>query len=64
MAIQTIHDEAPPEQRLYPELPGYVSNDAEFRAAVRAGIAEIRAGQTIPLEQVEAELREIIHGHG
>jgi predicted transcriptional regulator len=64
MAIQTIHADEAADEQIYPDLPCFVSNDAEFRAAVRAGIAEIRAGQTIPLEQVEAELREIIHGHG
>ena len=64
MAIQTIHDDEAPEQRIYPDLPNYAPDDATFRRLVREGIASFEAGPTASLEQIEAELHEIIHGKG
>ena len=41
-------------------IPGVtVTNDDEFRAAVRAGIASYKAGPTYDLETIEAELYRI-----
>ena len=52
------------EARIYPDMTCFVADDAEFRAAVEAGIASARAGRVLPLDQVEAELQQIFHGPG
>jgi hypothetical protein len=58
------HDEQTAVGQIRPDLPCCVANDAEFRAAVRAGIASFEVGPTYDLATVEAELRGIIHGQG
>ena len=50
-------------EQIYADLPCYAAGDAEFRALVQAGIASLGAAPTHDLAAIEAELREIIHGH-
>jgi len=45
-------------------MPCFVADDAGFRAAVQAGVASARAGRVLPLDQVKAELHQLIHGQG
>ena len=43
--------------RIDPGMPNFVGNEAEFVAAVEIGLADIKAGRTVSLEDVTAELR-------
>ena len=63
-AVTIYHDDQAAQLRIDPTMPGYVADDAAFRAAVQEGIASAEAGPCIDLATLEAELREIIHGKG
>jgi predicted transcriptional regulator len=53
-----------PDSVLAELLTEALDEDAVFRVEVRAGIAELDAGQGISHEQVIAELRAVIERHG
>jgi len=49
-------------RKIYPDLPCHVANEAEFIAAVDAGIASLEDGPAVDHSVLFAELRQIIHG--
>ena len=59
MSILKHHDDHDDEAatRIYPDMPNYVGTEAAFVAAVEEGLADIRAGRTVPFAEVAAELR-------
>lgn len=57
--VTTRHETV--EAKLRRDLSCFVASEAEFRAAVEAGIAAFQAGPTFALPTIEAELRAIIH---
>ena len=57
-AIDRDHSAA--EEQIYPDLSSFVSDNAEFRLAVQAGVTSFDAGPTYDAVTVEAELRDII----
>ena len=57
MSQYEIIEEPDPAQTIYPDMPCYVANEAEFIAAVDVGLADIEAGRTVPFDVVAAKLR-------
>jgi|GEM_PF-5634139 hypothetical protein len=57
-----IHDDADPARKIYPDMPNYFSNDAEFIALVEEGIASLEEGPTVDHATLFAELRQVAHG--
>ena len=64
MTNQTIqHDDAAElaeDLQIYPGIRSYVTTEAEFRAAVQAGIDSYAVGPNRDLETVAAEIRREI----
>lgn len=60
LARETARD---PSEVLANLLDDALDDDAEFRASVRAGVAQLDAGESVPHEQVLADLRAILAQH-
>ena len=46
---------------VFPDLPCHAADDAEFAALVKTGLASLEAGPNLTLEDVEKELRSLLH---
>ena len=57
---QTPADSDGPDTTIYPDMPCYVANDAEFRAAVEVGLADARAGRLVSFDAVKARFQDLI----
>ena len=53
-----------PQAVLTELLGAALDEDADFRAEVRAGIAELDAGKTVPHDEAMGRLRAVIERHG
>ena len=53
-----------PQAVLTEILGAALDEDADFRAEVRAGIAELDAGKSVPHDEAMGRLRAVIDRHG
>ena len=46
---------------IFPDLPYHAANEAEFVALVEVGLASLKIGPNLSLEDVEIEVRRLLY---
>jgi len=58
----TQSDEQDGDDAIHPDIPSYVTTDAEFQALVQEGLESARRGPNRELAVVDAEIRKHLLG--